>query len=146
MRPLLIIGLGNPLMGDDGVGARVAESLAQSAAGPASADVLAGGTDLLRCAGQIEGRERVILIDAMESHVAGTITVTDEDPPEGPPAAAHTLSAPAAVRLLRRLMPGVRFTWVLAGVRSSRLGEGLSPELAAALPRLCDCVRELAAA
>jgi hydrogenase maturation protease len=128
MKPLLIVGLGNTLMGDDGVGVRVAESLA----GHACADVLIGGTDLLRCIGEIEGRERVILIDAMESDVAGEITVTDEDPPEGLSSGTHTLSAPAAVRLLRQLMPQVRFTWVLAGVRSVRIGEGLSPELLAA--------------
>jgi hydrogenase maturation protease len=128
MKPVLIIGLGNSLMGDDGVGVRAAESLA----GHASADVLIGGTDLLRCIGEIEGRERVILIDAMESDVAGEITVTDEDPPEGLSSGTHTLSAPAAVRLLRQLMPQVRFTWVLAGVHLVRIGEGLSPELLAA--------------
>jgi len=141
MKPLLIVGLGNPLMGDDGVGARVVESLA----GQVDADVLLGGTDLLRHAGEMEGRERVILIDAIESDVVGEITVTDEDPPEGPSAGAHTLSAPAAVRLFRHLMPEVRFTWLLAGVRSARMGEGLSPELAAAMPRLRERVMELAA-
>jgi Ni,Fe-hydrogenase maturation factor len=46
MKPLLIVGLGNPLMGDDGVGAVLAESLA----GHTDADLLIGGTDLLRCA------------------------------------------------------------------------------------------------
>jgi hypothetical protein len=40
------------------------------------------------------------------------------------------------VRLFRRLMPEVRFTWILAGVRSARVGEGLSLEVAAARPRL----------
>jgi Ni,Fe-hydrogenase maturation factor len=73
------------------------------------------------------------------------MVVTDEDPPEGPSAAAHTLSAPSAVRLLRQLMPEVRFTWILVGVRSARMGEGLSPELAAALPRLRGRLMELAA-
>jgi hydrogenase maturation protease len=141
MKPLLIVGLGNLLMGDDGVGASVAESLA----GYVDADVLLGGTDLLRYAGEMEGRTRVILVDAMESDTAGTITITDEVPPEGPPASVHTLSAPAAVRLLRQLMPEVRFTWMLAGVRSAHVGEGLSPELAAVLPRLQQCLMELAA-
>jgi len=140
MKPLLIVGLGNPLMGDDGVGAVLAESLA----GRADADVLIGGTDLLRCAAEMEGRKRVILIDAVESDTPGTIVVTDEDPPEGPLAGAHTLSAPSAVRLLRQLMPEVRFTWILVGVRSARVGEGLSPELAAALPRLRGRLMELA--
>src|ERR1039457_3121821 len=90
-------------------------------------------------------RQRVILIDAVESDSAGEITVTDEDPPEGLSAGTHTLSAPAAVGLLRHLMPEVRFTWLLAGVRSVRAGEGLSPELAAALPRLRERLMELAA-
>jgi hydrogenase maturation protease len=93
----------------------------------------------------MEGRKRVILIDAVESDTPGTMVVTDEDPPEGPSAAAHTLSAPSAVRLLRQLMPEVRFTWILVGVRSARMGEGLSPELAAALPRLRGRLMELAA-
>src|ERR1039458_379612 len=75
VKPGLILGRGTPLMGDDGVGALLAESLA----GRADADVLIGGTDLLRCAGEIEGRQRVILIDAVqceaESDVPGEITV-----------------------------------------------------------------------
>ena len=141
MKPLLIVGLGNSLMGDDGVGALVAESLA----GQVDADVLIGGTDLLRYAGEMEGRQRVILVDAIESDVVGEITVTDEDPPEGPTAGAHTLYAPAAVGLFRHLMPEVRFTWLLVGVRSARMGGGLSPELAAALPRLRKRLMELAA-
>ena len=145
MKPLLIVGLGNPLMGDDGVGAQVAASVV----GHVCADVLIGGTDLLRHAGQIELRERVILVDAVlidaGSDAVGEITVTDEDPPEGPAAAAHTLSAPAAVRLFRHLMPEVRFTWMLASVCSARMGEGLSPELVSALPRLRQCLMELAA-
>jgi hydrogenase maturation protease len=142
MKSLLIVGLGNPLMGDDGVGARLAESVI----GQVDADVLLGGTDLLRYAGEMEGRNRVILIDAIESDAAGTIIVTDEDPPEVPSTGAHTLSAPAAVRLLRHLMPSVRFTWMLASVRSARVGEGFSPELEAALPRLRGRLMELAAA
>ena len=141
MNPLLIVGLGNTLMGDDGVGVRVAESVD----GHPHADVLIGGTDLLRCAGDIEGRERVILVDAVESDAAGESTVTDEDPPEGLSAGTHTLSAPAAVRLLRRTMPEVRFTWMLVGVQSVRMGEVLSPELERALPRLRQRLMELAA-
>ena len=140
MKPLLIVGLGNPLMGDDGVGAMAAESMA----GQVDADILLAGSDLLRCAGQMEGRKHVILIDAVESDVVGEITVTDEDPPDEPSAGAHTLYAPAAVGLFRHLMPEVRFTWMLVGIRSARVGEGLSPELAAALPWLRECLMELA--
>ena len=104
-----------------------------------------GGTDLLRCAAHIEGRKRVILIDAIESDIAGDITVTDEDPPDSGTTGAHTLSAPTAARLLRHLMPEVRFTWMLVGIPSARVGEALSPELHSALPRLRQCLAELAA-
>src|ERR1019366_3175102 len=100
------------------VGALLPESLA----GRGGGGVLIAGTDLLRGAGEIEGRQRVILIDGVGRDSAGEITGTDEDPPEGLSAGTHTLSAPAAVRLLRHLMPEVRFTWLLAGGRSLRAG------------------------
>jgi len=72
---------------------------------------------------------------------AGT---SGEDRKNAPADAKFEVSCP--VRLLRHLMPSVRFTWMLASVRSARVGEGFSPELEAALPRLRGRLMELAAA
>jgi len=61
----LVIGLGNPLRGDDGVGVRVAQTLATSAL-PANVDVIDGGTQGLGIVNLLEGRQRVILVDAAD--------------------------------------------------------------------------------
>jgi hydrogenase maturation protease len=72
----LVLGLGNPILTDDGVGVRVAEAV-QAALPPASGDapppidvqeVSVGGLALMET---MIGYERVILIDALwEPHVA----------------------------------------------------------------------------
>jgi hydrogenase maturation protease len=58
-----IIGLGNPLRGDDGVGVRVAEALAALPL-PRDVEVIDGGTQGLGIVNLMEGRQRVILVDA----------------------------------------------------------------------------------
>ena len=65
MKPLLVIGLGNPLMGDEGIGWHVAERLSADPRLPAGAKVICGGTDLLRYADRIEESRRVIVVDAL---------------------------------------------------------------------------------
>jgi hydrogenase maturation protease len=63
--PTLIIGLGNPLRGDDGVGVRVAQALAAQAL-PSSVEVMDGGTQGLGIVSLLEGRQRVIVVDAAD--------------------------------------------------------------------------------
>lgn len=61
----LIVGLGNPLRGDDGVGARVAQALRGQTL-PGDVEVVDGGTQGLGLVPLLEGRRRVIVIDAAE--------------------------------------------------------------------------------
>jgi hydrogenase maturation protease len=61
----LVIGLGNGLAGDDGVGSHIMRRLSQDERLPGDVDVLEGGTDLLRLAHELEGRPRVVLVDAL---------------------------------------------------------------------------------
>ena len=75
MKPVAVIGLGNPLMGDDGIGWHVAERLAADPRLPDGVEAIQGGTDLLRCAARIEGRRRVIVVDAVRDDAApGTVS------------------------------------------------------------------------
>jgi hydrogenase maturation protease len=60
-----VIGLGNPLRGDDGVGVRVAQTLATSAL-PAYVNVVDGGTQGLGIVNLLEGQQRVIFVDAAD--------------------------------------------------------------------------------
>lgn len=62
----LVIGLGNPILGDDGVGWRVAEEIAKIMKDELAVDVECfslGGLSLME---RISGYERVIIIDAFQ--------------------------------------------------------------------------------
>jgi hydrogenase maturation protease len=61
----LIIGLGNSLRGDDGVGVRLAQMLAKQTF-PDDVEVVDGGTQGLGLVPLLEGRQRVILVDAAD--------------------------------------------------------------------------------
>jgi hydrogenase maturation protease len=147
MKPWLVLGLGNPLMGDDGAGARVTEMLARDSTVTDRAEVLTAGTDVLRSMERIDGREHVILVDAVEcGDKPGRISVLDEPLFEERQEYAHSLSAAQAVELMRSAMPGLRgtkFTWVLVHVAPVKASEGLSADVAAAVPVAAAVVKGL---
>jgi hydrogenase maturation protease len=142
MNPLLVIGLGNPLMGDDGIGWHVADRLAGDPRLPDGVEVIRGGTDLLRCAAQIEGRRRVVLVDAVQDDTPpGTVSVIGEEAADLHQGHAHHLSAGQAMGLLRLTM-SVCFTLLGVSVSSVRTASELSPALCACMPAILDRVIE----
>jgi len=62
----VVIGLGNPLMGDDGLGLAVLEQLRDAWAIPADVELVDGGTWGMNLLPVIEDAKRVLLIDAIE--------------------------------------------------------------------------------
>jgi hydrogenase maturation protease len=62
-RPLVVLGLGNPLMGDEGIGVYLVEELAKLAIEYPSVDFLDVGTGGLSVLHYLEGRRKAILID-----------------------------------------------------------------------------------
>ena len=70
----LVLGLGNPILGDDGVGWRVAQAVARRVnAGTVEVDCHAGGG--LSLMERLVGYKRAILIDAANLHQAPTGSV-----------------------------------------------------------------------
>ena len=65
MKQTLILGLGNLLQCDDGVGCRVAQALEQRVL-PSDVEVLDAGTPGIGLLNLIQDRQRVIIIDAAE--------------------------------------------------------------------------------
>jgi hydrogenase maturation protease len=144
MKPVLVIGLGNTLMGDDGVGAEVARRLAHDSL-PADVEVIEGGPDLLRWQDEMHGRRRVVLLDAvLEDGPPGNLQLFEDcGGLDGAQHNAHHLSAAQAVQLLQCAYPplrAVRFTLIAITVASARIGTGLSPELTGRLPEIVDAV------
>lgn len=72
----LVLGLGNIIMGDEGVGVHVVRALAQQPL-PADVECLDGGTGGFVLLGPLQEANRVVLIDAAaDGNPVGTVTRT----------------------------------------------------------------------
>ena len=72
----LVLGLGNTIMGDEGVGVHVVRALAQKPL-PAGVECLDGGTGGFVLLGPLQDADRVVLIDAAaDGNPIGTVTRT----------------------------------------------------------------------
>jgi len=144
---VVIVGVGNPLARDEGLGPQAIERLARRDL-PQAVEVIDAGTDLLAVIGDLEGAERVILIDAVQAGAEpGTIhrftleALLEKAADESEWRSAHDLTVVGAVRLAEaagiRLPPTVVF-----GVEPGEvaLGEGLTPAVEAALDGLIETV------
>lgn len=144
MKPHLVIGLGNTVMGDDGVAAHVLEALGADPRLPVDVELYWAGADLLDQADNMIGRARVTLIDAMlEPARAGELLVFEDEfaalASESP--SAHQTAAVGAVELLRMLYPPLRsvpVTLLAVAVESAAVSLELSPALAARMPGIVD--------
>jgi hydrogenase maturation protease len=73
-RPVVVLGLGNPLMGDEGVGVVLVQEFIQVAADYPSVDFVDAGTSGLSILHQMDGRAKAILVDcALMGEAPGTI-------------------------------------------------------------------------
>jgi hydrogenase maturation protease len=79
----LILGLGNILLGDEGVGVRVAERLLDLYHFPEGTQVMDGGTLALDLLPYVEDADRLVVIDAVDMRAEpGTVVrIVDEEVP-----------------------------------------------------------------
>jgi hydrogenase maturation protease len=115
--PVLLLGLGNPLMADDGAGQELLAKLSSlaSAWGPA-VEFMDGGTQGLALLGVFEGRKAVVFLDA--------VRLGDK------PGAVHVLRGEELIRM------GTR--------RATTAHEGSAPQILAALELLGETPKEIA--
>jgi hydrogenase maturation protease len=142
---LLVLGLGNPLCRDDGVGVAAVSRLLHAFEPPAGAVVLDGGTLGLSLLPQLEDAEDAILVDAIRDDAAPGTLVRLEGAQVRPAVEArlsvHQVGVAdlfAAAELRGRLPPRL----VLLGLVPAALdvAVGLSPEVASRLPALVEAV------
>jgi hydrogenase maturation protease len=138
---LLVLGLGNVLLEDDGVGGAAIALLGDRYVAPDDVRVFDGGTLGLALLPYIEDADAVILVDAVRTDAPpGTFVRLDGD--DVPPAVAMRLS-PHQVGVAD-LLDGARWLdryprrLVLLGLvpESMELAVGLSPRVRPALPDL----------
>ena len=143
--PLLVLGLGNVLLTDDGVGPAVVERLLAHYRAPEGVRVLDGGTLGLSLLHYVEDCDTLVIVDAIRADAApGTLVRLDGD--DVAPAVATRLS-PHQVGVAD-LLEGADWlgrkpaTVVLLGIvpESIELGFGLSPSVERAVADLVDLV------
>lgn len=79
-RRVIVIGLGNPLMGDDGLGLAVLDELRTGYALPPEVELVDGGTWGINLLPVIEDADELILIDAIDVGAApGTFVRLEHD-------------------------------------------------------------------
>ena len=140
--PVLVIGYGNTLRGDDGVGCCAAEQLALELP-PASAQVLYGHQLLPEMAQAVSRAKLVIFIDADQQLPAGQVVRwsvgASEDTTQPFP---HSLPPQGIVHLAHELFACAPQAWVFSvGAADFDCGTNLSPKLQKVLPKL---VRDVA--
>ncbi|MBL7114416.1 MAG: hydrogenase maturation protease [Kiritimatiellae bacterium] len=138
---ILIAGLGNLLLSDDGVGIHAVHELAkQPMIGVTTADI---GTAVFHAMHYLEHADRVLLIDAVKAGGnPGDIYLLDADDvrEDGPATSIHTLG----MRSLSRLMPAPHqcppMTVLGVEPKSLEYGMKLSGPVKAALPKVIETV------
>lgn len=145
----IILGVGNPILRDDGVGIHVAEELKKQIKKP---DIkidtaFTGGMNLLD---QMIDSDRAILIDAvkMKNKALGEVGIYDlNDFSAFHTCNPHDVSLPEAIDLAKRLgerrVPKeIKIVGINIGKLSCEFGEELSSEIAKAVPKAVDFVKK----
>jgi hydrogenase maturation protease len=149
-RGTLLLYLGNPITGDDGiglaVGARLAGELAASGTAVTAREFSGSPLDLL---GAVEGYDRLILLDAVATGApVGTVRLFDERAlmTRRGDTYPHGLNLPESLALGRRLQAELPHRIHLIGVEirpALEFASGFSPELADRLPAILAEVRRV---
>jgi len=155
-----VIGLGNPILGDDGVGWKVAEEVKQQLTSPpapllkgeeSEVDVeflSLGGISLME---QLIGYERAILIDAVTSdQETGSIIVSNlNEMPDYSAfhiASAHDTSLQNALMLGKSMGVSLPREIIVVGIATAHIydfSEELSPTVTRAIPKATEIVINL---
>jgi hydrogenase maturation protease len=146
VRPVLVLGIGNVLLGDEGVGVHAVRRLEEEA-WPAHVKLLDGGTGGFHLLSLFEEFERIVLVDAtMDGQPPGTVRVIRprfaSDYPKT--LSAHDIGLKDLVESAALLGHTPEVVLIVVSVKT--LPEGLhaelSPDVAASLPHVAELVRE----
>lgn len=147
---IIVAGVGNVLRGDDGFGIAVAARLLERASPPEVEilDIGIGGIHLVQ--ELFAGADALVVVDALDlGRPAGTVVVQEPEIREvaGPDdlADVHYATPERALMFARGLDVLPASVWLVGAqvVDAERVGQGLSPEVAAAVDPAAEEVRRL---
>lgn len=140
---VIVMGVGNTLMRDDGIGVWAVRALAETYDWPARVRLVDGGVAGLRCLSEFEGAEHLLIIDAVSGkEPPGAIyrlTPENLSARRGPLFSAHEVGVVELLSVAEMMgkLPRTR----ILGVQPQEVDEvglDLSPALRRILPRVVD--------
>ena len=143
----LVLGIGNLLIGDEGVGCKTVEEISRRYTLPPAVECVDGGTAGFELLSMIDSKEHVILIDALRNDMEpGTVMMVED---EHVPKAFHARTTPhqlgicdvLAAAQLTETMPK-HLTLYGIEPKSLDVGIGLSPEVEAGMEKTIGAVVE----
>jgi len=145
--PILVLGIGNTLYSDEGVGIHVLPLLQERLAKYKQVEILEGATDGIRLLGPVEDTDHLLIIDAMNGGLApGAIyRVKDNAIPAyyGVKMSVHQVGF-QEVLFAARIRERLPAHMVMLGVQPESLefGIGLSDTVTSALPELIEAIED----
>ena len=142
--PVLVLGVGNILLRDEGVGVRVIEQM-QKMRLPDDVELVDGGTAGADLLDVLAERRKIIVIDAVQADCEpGTVlrfTTDDLVRPDGVGMSLHELGLGEALTMIRQLGCEPKDV-VVFGIKPKNIecGLELSQEVAASVPRVVKLV------
>jgi len=142
----LILGLGNPILGDDRVGLKVAALVRQCLPPDSTIEVDEDYWGGLRLMERLVGYDRAIIVDAIctGAHPPGTVLrLGPDDIAAQHTASAHDVNLPTALRLAAALNLKMPEDIRIIGIEADNVlefAEQCTPAVAAALPRAVGAV------
>jgi hydrogenase maturation protease len=142
----LILGMGNPILSDDGVGLYVAQRLRETAL-PEGVEIRESEVAGLRLLELLRGHDKVVIVDALQTgREAGEVVRYEARDFAGGHrySSAHSIGLPTALELGRELgydMPADVIVFAVEALDVETFSEELSPPVAAAAERVIELVR-----
>ena len=143
---IVILGVGNLLLSDEGVGVHVANELMKREL-PPGVTVVEGGTDGFRLINVITEADRLIVVDAVKGGGApGSIYRFDinevQNCPSGFKTSVHQIGILEVINLSGLIGKTPQTTVIGIEPESLEMGMELSPEVKAKIPRIIELVLE----
>ncbi|MCI4669522.1 MAG: hydrogenase maturation protease [Bacteroidia bacterium] len=150
MEKISILGFGNPVREDDGVGIYVVQELQKRISAP-NIEILDMGTSAFEVLFQLKGRDKIILIDAVinSGEEVGTLfklpaTEIEAHIQDDPLVFLHSLKWDQALNYAQRLFPNEdvlsKIEVYLVAIHSTRFDTQMTPQAKEAGDRLIDMI------
>ena len=145
----LVVGLGNPILGDDGIGWRVADAVRVREPNVEIDCLALGGLSLME---RLVGYERVIIVDSIQTRdgrIGQVYRFALDDLPDlsaGHTTAVHDTSLQTALKMGRTMGAKLPDEVQIVAVEAERVydfSEELTPQVAAAIPEATQAVVDL---